>query len=251
VNRNWELPNFLSISHQNAVAFHLPSRSQVFMTQILVVTAQATTSDPVVNLLKTQGYGVTSACGFQAAVAALNVLAPEFLVSDLRLGAFNALHLAIRHRQDHPRMQTILVDSVHDAEIEREAARQGAQYLVEPIDASELFNRISNKLANDGQPRRWRRKAPADALFMDAAGHDARIVDASDGGVRLEVAEGIELPPMFDLCSPEQPFLNVGVKSIWTRPASRGWVWCGGEICDRDPHRVSSWRRFVDQLRET
>src|ERR1700680_3170177 len=107
--------------------WHLPCDTihERFLTQILVVTTNVATSDAVVNLLKTQGYGVTSACGFQAAVQALHDHAPEFLISDLRLGAFNALHLAIRHRHDHPGMQTIVLDCVHDAGIEREATRQG------------------------------------------------------------------------------------------------------------------------------
>jgi two-component system response regulator RegA len=131
------------------------------VTQILVVTTSVTTSEAVVNLLRTLGYDVRSACGFQAATQALTEYAPQFLVSDLRLGAFNALHLAIRHRQDHPAMQTIVLDCVHDPGIENEARRQGAVYLVEPIDATELLGRLSETLAANGPPRRSPRKAPS------------------------------------------------------------------------------------------
>ena len=204
-------------------------------------------SDAVVGLLKSQGYEVTSASGFQAAVQALSVHAPDFIVSDLRLGAFNALHLAIRHRHDHPRMQTIVLDCTHDAVIEREAIRQGALYLVEPIDASELLERISVKLAHDGPPRRWPRKAPAGALHANAAHQAARIVDVSYGGVRLEAAEGVEFPPAFDLTCLEMN-AAVRVTSVWTRSASRGWIWCGAELCDDDPQHVESWRLLVDRV---
>ncbi|HKY20631.1 MAG TPA: response regulator [Vicinamibacterales bacterium] len=215
------------------------------MTQILVVTTSPATSEAVVNLLKSQGYGVSSVCGFQAAVQALDAHAPEFLISDLRLGAFNALHLAIRHRQDHPRMQTIVLDCVHDPGIERDAVRQGALYLVEPIDASDLLDQISARLAQDGPPRRWPRRVPERALHADAAHERARIVDLSYGGVRLEAAEGVEFPPAFDLFCAEMS-APVRVNTVWTRPASRGWTWCGAEVCEKDPVRLASWRRVVD-----
>jgi DNA-binding response OmpR family regulator len=203
----------------------------------------------VVNFLKTQGYGVTSACGFKAAVEALNSQVPEFLVSDVRLGAFNALHLAIRHRRDHPGMQTIVLDCAHDPDIEREARRQGALYLVEPIDATELLKQISARLASDGAPRRWPRKVPKIPLYVNVVHLNARIVDVSEGGVQLEVTEDVEFPPVFDVICSE---LNatVQVKSVWTRPASRGWIRCGAEIGDPDPIHLESWRVVVGAVGE-
>lgn len=215
------------------------------LTQILVVTTNAATSEAVVNLLRTQGYEVTSASGFQAARSALNSHAPQFVISDLRLGAFNALHLAIRQRQNHPDTQMIVLDCVHDPQIESEARRQGALYLVEPVDASDLLKQISSKLAHDGPLRRWERRAPED-LYLGAVAADqpVRIVDWSEGGVRLEAAEGVEFPPEFDLvCGPSMPVIRL--KRVWARAASRGWVWCGAEIHDDDPEHVASWRRFV------
>jgi len=219
------------------------------LTQILVVTTNPDTSYAVVNLLKTQGYGVTSACGFQAASEALHDLAPEFLVADLRLGAFNALHLAIRHREDHPGMQMIVLDCVHDAGIEREARREGALYLVEPIDASELLKQISAKLAHDGPPRRWPRKVPAGLLHATAGEHTVRIVDVSEGGVRLEAADSVEFPAVFDLRCREIPAV-VRARTMWTRPPSRGWIWCGAEICDDDPAHLEAWRHLVAAARD-
>jgi DNA-binding response OmpR family regulator len=219
------------------------------VTQILVVTTNPATSEAVVNLLKTRGYGVTSACGFQAAVEALEAVAPEFLVADLRLGAFNALHLAIRHREDHPGMQTIVLDCVHDEGIEREARRQGALYLVEPIDAAELLAQISAKLAHDGPHRRWPRKVPATMLQATVADRPARVVDLSEGGVRLEAEEGVEFPPLFDLRCSEMAGV-VRMKTVWTRTPSRGWILCGAEICDDDPEHLAAWRRLLAAARD-
>jgi two-component system response regulator RegA len=215
------------------------------VTQILVVTTSVTTSEAVVNLLRTLGYDVRSACGFQAAAQALSEYAPEFLVSDLRLGAFNALHLAIRHRYNHPAMQTIVLDCVHDAGIEQEAKRQGAVYLVEPIDATELLARLSETLAANGPPRRWPRKAPSSALAAEIEKEPARIIDLSYGGVRVEMPEGAGVPATFDLTLPERD-LVVRMKSVWTRAASRGWTWYGAETFDNDPVTVELWRRVVD-----
>jgi FixJ family two-component response regulator len=250
-----EIPCFANGFDSPYVVRALPyDRASDFLTQILVVTAEQTTSDGVVNLLKTQGYGVSSACGFKAASQALSDHAPRFLISELRLGAFNALHLAIRHRDDNPGMQTIVLDSVHDVAIEREAQREGALYFVEPIDASQLLDQISVKLAHDGPPRRWPRTLPARALRASVAHRAVRIVDLSYGGVRLEAEaeEGAEFPPVLDLFFAEID-VTVRVALVWTRPASRGWTRCGAELCDDNPQHVASWRRLVDSAsdRET
>lgn len=203
----------------------------------------------MVGLLRSQGYSVTSAGDYQAAVEALNQHAPEFLISDLRLGAFNALHLAIRQRHNHPGAQTIVLDVEHSADIEREAKNQGALYLVEPIDAAELLARISAKLAEDGPPRRWPRKVPARLLSGTIAQQGVRIADLSYGGIRVEVEEGVELPSPFDISVPKAA-LEIRARTVWTRAASRGWTFCGAEITDADPGRQASWRRLVDSVEE-
>ena len=223
--------------------------AEVFLTQILVVTTSTATSYAVVNFLKTQGYEVTSACGYKAAVAALNDHAPDLLVSDLRLGAFNALHLAIRHRLDHPGMETIVLDCAHDTDLEREAKRQGALYLVDPIDASELLKEISARLASHGPPRRWPRTVPESPMYADVVRQRVRIVELSEGGAHLEATEDVEFPAMFDLNVPALK-TAIQVKTVWTRPASRGWTRCGVEICDPDPIRLQSWRLVVGTLHE-
>jgi hypothetical protein len=101
------------------------------------------------------------------------------------------------------------------------------------------------KLARDGPPRRWPRNAPENVLHANAASQTVRIVDMSYGGVRLEAAEGVVFPPAFDLVCAEMN-ATVRAKSVWTRQASRGWTWCGAEICDNDPETLSSWRLLVD-----
>jgi hypothetical protein len=55
------------------------------------------------------------------------------------------------------------------------------------------------------------------------------------------------LEETFDIAVPERD-LVVRVKSVWSRAASRGWIWCGAELCDDDPVRVDSWRRLVDSV---
>jgi CheY-like chemotaxis protein len=190
-----------------------------------------------------------SACGYKAAVEALKSHVPEFLVSDVRLGAFNALHLAIRHRRDHPGMQTIVLDCAHDPDIEREARRQGALYLVEPIDAAELLRQISARLASDGAPRRWQRRVPEIPLYVNVVHQSARVVDVSEGGVQLEATEDVEFPPVFDVICPALK-ATVQVRSVWARPASRGWIRCGAEICDSDSIHLESWRVLIGTVGE-
>ena len=105
----------------------------------------------MVNLLRDSGHDVIFAAGFEAAIRALADHLPDLLISQVRLGAFNGLHLVIRSHIDHLTMHAIVLDSVHDSVLELEAQRYGAAYLVEPVAAPELLAEVSRTA--QGQPR--------------------------------------------------------------------------------------------------
>lgn len=62
----------------------------------------------------------------------------DVLIVDIRLGAFNGLHLAHLARLRNPDMHVIAVSGFDDPVLRAEAASIGAAYLVKPIEPRKL-----------------------------------------------------------------------------------------------------------------
>jgi two-component system response regulator YesN len=63
-------------------------------------------------------------------------------LTDVRLGAFNGLQLAVVARDLHPDIRIIIYSGFDDPVLRAEAERLDATYLVKPIPFSELLERV-------------------------------------------------------------------------------------------------------------
>ena len=220
------------------------------MTQVLIVGTSAERSAAMVNLLMGSGHDVIAALGFKKAVRALADHSPDLLISEVRLGAFNGLHLVIRCRITHPAMRTIVLDRTYDSGLEFDAQRHGAVYLVEPVDEVELLAQVSRMRAEITPQRRWPRKQLAGGSLVAHVAHGpARVVDLSYGGLRLELLEKADAASGFDVALPGFG-ITVRAKPVWTCPAPSGWFWCGAELSEANPEALSVWRRLVDSVHD-
>lgn len=61
------------------------------------------------------------------------------LLTDVRLGAFNGLQLAVIARDAHPEMQIIVFSGFDDPVLREEAGHLGATYVVQPVTSSDLL----------------------------------------------------------------------------------------------------------------
>jgi DNA-binding response OmpR family regulator len=218
------------------------------MIQVLIVGSSAERSAAMVNLLTGSGHDVIPALGFKEAVRALVDHRPDLLISEVRLGAFNGMHLVIRCRITHPAMRTIVLDRAYDSALEVDAQRLGAVYLVEPVDDVELLAHVSQMRAEITPQRRWPRKQLAGGSLVAQVAHSpARVVDLSYGGLRLELLEKADVASGFDVALPGFG-ITVRAKPVWTRPAPSGWFWCGAELSEANPHALSVWRTVVDSV---
>ena len=78
------------------------------MAKILVVAASG--KGPALQaLLEDAGHEVRLATTFPDAVASLAQDSPDLLATEVQLGAFNGLHVVIRHRDSHPNMRVIVI----------------------------------------------------------------------------------------------------------------------------------------------
>jgi CheY-like chemotaxis protein len=193
------------------------------------------------------GHVVQVAQTFQAAVQALAAGGVGVLVTAVRLGAFNGLHLIIRNKALSPHIRCIVIGLPADQS--GDISSLGIPFLVKPVAGGTIAAAVSREidLAAELPPRRWpRQPVHLPAVVSDA---DIDIVDLSYGGLRLQgrktpVDVGTELTVFF-------PSLGVSVTAVarWTKPLHKGGEsWCGAEILDPPGGSANDWRGVVDSL---
>lgn len=114
---------------------------------VLLVEAEPSDLMSTAMLLESAGYRVVSATAFEEAKHLLAVEEPDLLITGLRLGPYNGLHLVLRSRADHPSMAAIVTSRYHDTVLEGEARRNHADFVVRPV-GDEEFLAASTPLAS-------------------------------------------------------------------------------------------------------
>ena len=89
-------------------------------------------------MLQSAEYSATGAASFKAARGLLGSRRYDLLIANLRLEAYNGLHLVLESHVFRPHMPAIIIDSLPDASNESQARRAGAAYLGAPRDAGRL-----------------------------------------------------------------------------------------------------------------
>ena len=201
--------------------------------------------------LRAAGYLPKLVTEFAAAKEALTTR-PDLLITELKLGAYNGLHLAIRAGVQG--IPTIVVGNP-DAVLEAEARRQHATYLTSPITTDRVLAVVGELLSAAQHVRRSPRKQ---VPSLDAYANDvpARVLDVSYEGLRLEAPEaGSEnLPAYFKLRLPLFNF-SCDVQRVWVSPITAeqgeralGGVSCGAELSMGDADTALTWRTLVDSM---
>lgn len=216
-------------------------------TRVLVVAPSRHLARELAATLKSAGYAPIVASDFVAARALLDTR-PDFLITELKLGAYNGLHLAIRAAGQ--RTPTIIIGDA-DPIFQAEAERQKAAVLTTPVDPERVLD-LMRELLTSRQKRRSPRKQVAglDAFVNDV---HARLLDVSYEGMRIEAAESqpAALPPHFTVRLPLFNF-SCRVQRVWTVPSSDedsvSGVSCGAELSTSDADTALAWRTLVDSL---
>ena len=115
---------------------------------ILVVDRETQTRSRTPDVLRAAGYRVATSETFEEARRLLTSILPDLLIADIRLGAFNGLHLVWRRRWDHPTHRSVVTSDTSDPVLQREARQLGAPYLVKPIRRDELLRVVTELLAS-------------------------------------------------------------------------------------------------------
>ena len=113
---------------------------------ILIVDDDPRVLDALERALKQAGQPEVVALGtFEEARRALRAGRFDVLITDVRLGAFNGLQLAVLARDQTPAIQLIVFSGIDDPVLRVEAERLGAVYLVKPVTSRQLLELIRGR----------------------------------------------------------------------------------------------------------
>ena len=116
-------------------------------SQVLVVTTNPARLATVMRVLRGAGYAVSGAQTFAEAKQQLEEQAPEVIVTEARLGAFNGLHLAVLGRARHAGVKALVVSTESEQWVELEARRLNVEWLAQPTTTDGWVELIAATLA--------------------------------------------------------------------------------------------------------
>ena len=119
------------------------------MSQILVVNNDGIRLTHVLNALNAAGHRARGASTFEEATRALADRAPDLVIADERLGAYNGLHVILRARADHPDVSAIVTTAVMNRGLEADARSLNIQCLIKPQSPSEWLQPVWKILNED------------------------------------------------------------------------------------------------------
>jgi two-component system response regulator RegA len=112
----------------------------------LVVDPSLTEALAAVALLTGRGFEVTVAETFIKAKERLNVRVPAVLITEVRLGEYNGLHLVLRGKAHRPSLAALVTSAVNDPVLQADAEAMGATFLVKPIDEKHFIAAVMRTL---------------------------------------------------------------------------------------------------------
>ena len=200
----------------------------------------------IVSLLQEAGYRATGVSTFEQASQILEDDPPNALITELRLGAFNGLHLAIRSRATSPDTVVVIHTAFPDRVLEAEATRLGAQVLIRPVSPTTLLTTLSKLLAVPFERRAVPRTRVNRAFEVQILDRPATLFDISYHGFRVAL-QGDEIPAPFEIRLPTFAVAE-RARVIWAQRQAPDMdvLLCGAVLSNLDSAREQAWRRVVD-----
>jgi DNA-binding NtrC family response regulator len=115
---------------------------------VLVVDAQERQRGKTAFLLRSAGFRVDVAGTFEQAKKKMEACAPTCLVTGVKLGMYNGLHLIARARGQDSKLAAVLTYDVADPVLESDARIHQSEFLVMPCQADELIQAVRQAIAS-------------------------------------------------------------------------------------------------------
>ena len=117
----------------------------VQLARVLIVDDDAATRTGLAALMQAAGYEPTAVGAFHEALHILRTAPPDLLITDVRLEEYNGLQLVINSPK---RVPAIVITGFTDPVLESDARREGAVYIVKPVNPGRLLDLVRTMLAN-------------------------------------------------------------------------------------------------------
>jgi DNA-binding response OmpR family regulator len=113
----------------------------------LIVERSMADALPAVTMLGATGFHVTLAETFAKAKERLSSRPPSVLITDVRLGEYNGLHLVLRGKSLRPDMAAIVLSDAADPVLQADAEAMGATFVVKPVTPRDFCAAVMRTLA--------------------------------------------------------------------------------------------------------
>jgi DNA-binding response OmpR family regulator len=107
--------------------------------KILIVDDDPSLLEALERSFQEAGEDVVAHSSFEQARKALQTTHFDALITDVRLGAFNGLQLAVIGRDTYPNIRLIVFSGFDDPVLRTEAEHVGATYIVKPVTGAKLL----------------------------------------------------------------------------------------------------------------
>ena len=200
--------------------------------------------------LRDEGYDVVEAESFDEARSLLLSLRPRLLISELKLGPYNGLHLVSLRRIQRPIGPSIVINETPDPVLEAHAATLGCLYLVKPINPQKLHNVVVSLLVTGQREKRadqrqWPRTEVAGRLALMVARTQALVIDVSYGGCRLQFPRHADVAQSLGLPVPASDVIVEGTL-VWSDSTPPEDTY--GVAIHGSEGALGAWRGFVDRM---
>jgi two-component system, NtrC family, response regulator PilR len=113
--------------------------------KILIVDDDPSLLEALERSFLEAGEDVVAHDSFEEARRVLQTTRFDALITDVRLGAFNGLQLAVIGRDTYPDMRLIVFSGFDDPVLRTEAEHVGATYMVKPVTGARLLQVLRNE----------------------------------------------------------------------------------------------------------
>src|SRR4051812_18057536 len=118
--------------------------------KILIVDDDASLLEALERSFIEAGEDVIAHDSFEEARRVLQTTRFDALITDVRLGAFNGLQLAVIGRDTYPDIRLIVFSGFDDPVLRTEAEHVGATYIVKPVTGQKLLEILREPADGDG-----------------------------------------------------------------------------------------------------
>jgi DNA-binding NtrC family response regulator len=125
-----------------------PAKSPPTALRLLIVDDDTGLLDAMQRSLRDSVQTVVACDSFEKARQVLKDQSFDALITDVRLGAFNGLQLAVMARDMAPSMRLVVFSGFDDPVLRADAEQIGAVYLVKPVASGELLKLLDTPPAH-------------------------------------------------------------------------------------------------------